>query len=331
MPTNLTYPYRKAEGEYRRAATAEEELRCLQLMLRELPKHKGTDKLQAELKRKISKSKKEVEQEKKYVNGNVRRIRIPRQGAGRVVVIGGPSAGKSQFIRSVTRANPEVAAYPFTTQEPLPAMMPWEDIFIQLIDTPPITKDFFDPVTQGLVRGADLVLLFVDLGIDEGLDHFQDLCHRMRQTKTQLARESRLSEKDIGLSFTRAVVCLNKIDADEAVERSQLAREMVPVDLPVFLISGERMDGIEKLKAAVFQLLDIVRVYTKMPNKKTPDYKKPFTIRRGGNLQEIARLIHQDVAAKLKGARVWGSAVDDGIMVKNDYVLCDQDVVELHV
>jgi uncharacterized protein len=162
MPANLTQQYLKAEAEYRRATTPEEELECLQVMLRELPKHKGTDKLNAELKQKISKVKKELQQpQAKAKRGG---LRIPRQGAGRAVMIGGPNAGKSQLMRSLTRATPEVAPYPFTTIEPTPGMMPWEDVMVQLIDTPPITADYFDPVTQGLIRGADLVLLMVDLG-----------------------------------------------------------------------------------------------------------------------------------------------------------------------
>ncbi len=164
MPANLTQQYLKAEAEYRRASTPEEELDCLQVMLRELPKHKGTDKLQAELKQKISKLKKELQQPREARRGGG--VRIPRQGAGRCVILGGPNAGKSQLMRSLTRATPEVALYPFTTIQPLPGMMPWQDVMVQLIDTPPITADFFDPVTQGLVRGADLALLMVDLGAD---------------------------------------------------------------------------------------------------------------------------------------------------------------------
>ena len=149
MPANLTPQYLKAEQAYRRASSPEEELECLQAMLRELPKHKGTDKLNAELKQKISKAKKELQQGKS-TGRRAGGLRLPRQGAGRAVIIGAPNTGKSQLLASMTRATPEIAPYPFCTREPHPGMMPWEDVMVQLVDTPPITRDVLDPTTQGL-------------------------------------------------------------------------------------------------------------------------------------------------------------------------------------
>ncbi|GAF93342.1 unnamed protein product, partial [marine sediment metagenome] len=169
MAANLTQQYHKAEEQYRQAATPDEELRCLEVMLRELPKHKGTDKLQAELKQKISHARKESESEAK-AGKKSHRTRIPRQGAGRAVLVGGPNAGKSALLAALTRATPEVAPYPFTTRESSPGMMPWEDVQVQLIDTPPVTADACDPTLVGLIRGADLVLLVADIGNDEGLE-----------------------------------------------------------------------------------------------------------------------------------------------------------------
>ena len=328
MPANLTQQYLKAEAEYRRASTPEEELDCLHVMLRELPKHKGTDKLQAELKQKISKLKKELQQPREARRGGG--IRIPRQGAGRCVILGGPNAGKSQLMRSLTRATPEVALYPFTTTQPMPGMMPWEDVMVQLIDTPPITADFFDPVTQGLIRGADLALLMVDLGTDEGIEGFQEVLEHLGSTKTRLAAESFLDEADIGVSYTGTLLVPNKIDLPDAAERLQLMHELCPVELPEFVISAQEGRGLEELRDTIYRLLDVVRVYTKLPSAKQPDFERPFTIRRGGTLREVAELIHKDFANSLKFARVWGNAVHDATQVKGDYVLHDKDVVELH-
>ncbi|MCL4204846.1 MAG: 50S ribosome-binding GTPase [Pirellulaceae bacterium] len=329
MPANLTAQYLKAEAEYRRASTPEEELECLQVMLRELPKHKGTDKLNAELKQKISKVKKDLQQPQ--AKGKRGGIKIPRQGAGRAVVIGGPNAGKSQLLRSLTRATPEVAPYPFTTIEPVPGMMPWEDVMVQLIDTPPITADYFDPVTQGLIRGADLAVLMVDLGLDEGIDGLQAVLSHLASTKTRLAKESSLDENDIGVSYTRTLLVPNKIDLPEAAERLELMHEFCPLDFPEYPISAAHGTGLESLRNAIYEPLDVIRVYTKLPMAKEPDFDRPFTIHRGGTLLEIAEQIHKDFAKNLKFARVWGSAVHDGTQVKGDYVLHDRDVVELHV
>jgi ribosome-interacting GTPase 1 len=330
MPANLTPQYHKAEEEYRRAQTPEEELRCLEVMLREIPKHKGTDKLQAELKAKISRAKQDVDAAKKSPKKGGPSLKLPRQGAGRVILLGGPNAGKSSLLKAVTRATPEIAPYPFTTREPQLGMMPWEDVSVQLVDTPPITADVMDGSLLGLIRGADLVLLMVDLGADEGIEQLQAVLDRLQNSKTRLAKESYLDEEDIGLSFTKTLLVLNKIDLPEAADRIALMREFVPLDFETHQISAEQGTGLDELKNAIVQALDFVRVYTKLPHKKDPDYDKPFTLRRGGTVLDVAELIHRDIAANFKHARVWGTNINPGSMVKGDYVVSDKDVVEIH-
>jgi ribosome-interacting GTPase 1 len=331
MPANLTVQYHKAEEAYRRAATPDEELQCLQAMLREVPKHKGTDKLQADLKQKISRIKREIEQHQTRGTGKVGSQRIPRQGAGRAVLLGAPNCGKSQLLRSLTNAKPDVAPYPFTTHQPCPGMMPWEDVTVQLIDTPPVTRELFDAVTQGLVRGADLVLLVLDLGSDAGVEELQMVVDKLDTTKTRVAATSYLDPEDVGVSYTQAIVVANKIDDKESTARWQLFHEFCRLDLPEYCVSAVTGEGLEELGRAIFELLDVIRVYTKLPGHRDPDYQKPFTIRRGGTLLEIAEMIHKDVAKNLRFARVWGSHVYDGTTVKGDYVLNDKDVVEIHI
>jgi ribosome-interacting GTPase 1 len=332
MPANLTAQYLKAEEEYRRATSLEEELTCLQVMLKEIPKHKGTDHLQADLKSKVAKLKREMAAEK--TGGGKkggRGLRIPRQGAGTAILIGGPNAGKSRLICSLTRATPEVAPYPFTTQVPAPAMMPWEDVTIQLIDTPPITKDFADPHVYGLIRAADLALLMVDLGNDDGIEQCQELLDRLDATKTRLAATSYLDEEDVGLSYTRTFLVPNKIDVPEAAPRLELLRELCPLGFTEYVISAEQGTGLEALREAIYAALDVVRVYSKLPTAKEADRQRPFTLRRGSALVDLAGQVHKDFLKGLKFARVWGEAVHDGTVVKGDYVLHDRDVVELHM
>jgi hypothetical protein len=329
MAANLTPQYLKAEEEYRRAATAEEEVKWLEIMLREMPKHKASEKLQSDLKQKISRAKKDVEVERKNAK-KVHGVRIPRQGAGTAVLLGGPNAGKSQLLASLTRATPEIAPYPFTTRAPQPGMMTWEDVAVQLIDMPPITKDFMETYVQGIVRGADLVVLMADLGSDDGIEQLQEVLDRLSATKTRLARVSSLDEEDVGISYTQTLLVPNKIDLPEAGDRLLLLHELCPLDFSEHVISALHGAGLEALREAIYCALDVVRVYTKLPTAKTADFEKPFTLRRGSTLVDVAGQVHKDLAAQLKFARVWGSEVHDASVVKADYVLHDKDVVELH-
>ncbi len=327
MPANLTQQYMKAEQAYRRASTPQEELECLQIMLKELPKHKGTDKMQADLKQKISRVKKEAAIPQKA--GGKKGIRIPRQGAGRGVIIGGPNAGKSQLLAALTNAKPEIAEYPFTTREPQPGMMNWEDAAVQLVDTPPITADVFEPVIQALIRGAELVLLMLNLGDDDGGEQLAEVWRQVQRTKSRLHRESSVDEQDLGVTFTKTFLVINKTDLPEAADRWEFFREYVDFDLPAFEISAVQPTGLDPLREAIYGAMNVVRVYTKLPNKKEADMDSPFTLPRGQTVLDLAELIHKDVARNFKSARVWGEQVHDGTTVKGDYVLNDRDIVEL--
>jgi ribosome-interacting GTPase 1 len=330
MPANLTAQYLKAEQEYRRATSVEEEIQGLQAMLAEIPKHKGTDHLQADLKAKLAKAKKELVAEKK-AGKKTRGVRIPRQGAGTAIILGGPNAGKSQLLKRFTRASPEVAPYPFTTHAPMPGMMSWQDVFVQLVDTPPITVDYMESYMQGLVRGAELTLLMVDLGSDSGIEQCQEVLERFNGGKTRLGKASYLDENDIGVSYTQTLSVPNKIDLPGAAERLELFHELCPLELAEYVVSAEHGTGLEALRDAIYGAMDVVRVYSKLPAAKEPDLDRPFTLRRGSNVLDMAGQVHKDFLDSLKFARVWGSAVHDGTVVKGDYVLHDKDIVELHV
>lgn len=329
MPANLTLRYQLAEKAYRNAQTLKEEFECLQVMLVELPKHKGTDKMQADLKQRISKVKKELAANPR--TGKPISNRIPRQGAGRAVVIGGPNSGKSQLVTQLTRAKPQVAPYPFTTREPTPGMMMWEDVSVQLIDTPPITSEMFDPGVESLIRRAELVVLMMDLGSDDGGDQFRETLQRIQSSKTRLGKESYLNRNDIGVTCTQTLWVPNKIDLPESADRYEFFQEVVQAEFEEIQVSALVGTGLDELREAIYRSMDIVRVYTKMPNSKEPDMEKPYTVRRGGTLIEVAEQIHQDLAKNLKSARVWGSKVHDGSTVTGDYVLEDKDIIELHV
>jgi len=143
MPANLTPDYLAAERDYKQAATPAERIAALERMLATVPKHKGTEKIQADLKRRLSQARKEST--KKGAAHSVPFYLVEKEGAGQVVLLGPPNAGKSQLVAALTHAHPEVADYPFTTRLPTPGMMSYQNVQIQLIDLPPLSEEFMEP------------------------------------------------------------------------------------------------------------------------------------------------------------------------------------------
>jgi uncharacterized protein len=330
MAVNLTPQYLEAEAEYKRAQTAEERLECLKRMWALVPKHKASEKLQAELKTKLSETREEVEHERKNPKKVGVSHKIPRQGAGQVVLVGGPNGGKSRLLTRLTRATPEVAAYPFTTREPHAGMMEWEDVRVQLIDTPPITADYLESYLSSMVRSADACLLVVDLGDDDGPLAAESVVERLAQVKTHLVGQPPTDSDDPALHHAKTLLVANKLDLPDAADRLELVRELFGSRFPVQALDAESGNGLEELRTAIYRLLNVIRVYSKRPGKPA-DRESPFTCPAGSNVLQMAELVHRDFADKLKSARIWGTGVYDGQTVTRDHVLHDKDIVELHV
>jgi small GTP-binding protein len=329
MAVNLTPQYHQAEDEFRRAQTAEERLEALQKMWREVPKHKASEKLQAELKQKLSHAKKEVDREKQTSKKSGVSYKVPRQGAGQIVVVGAPNSGKSQLLTRLTRATPEVAVYPFTTREPHAGMMDWEDTHVQLVDTPPITADFLEPYVSSLIRAADACVLLLDLADDDGPFAAEAVLERLAEVKTVLIGQPPAEPVDLTIHYSRTILGANKLDAAGAAERLAIVREMFGARFPVHAFSAEHGQGLEELRGALYKWLNVIRIYAKAPGKHV-DMSAPFTVRAGSTVIEFAGHVHKEFAEHLKSARIWGTGVFDGQSVGRDHVLFDKDVVELH-
>jgi uncharacterized protein len=328
MPANLTPQYLEADRRFRQAKTAAEKIGALEDMLALIPKHKGTEKMQADLKRRLSKAREEA-QKKGKAGGRGTTYHVPREGAGQVVLVGPPNSGKSMLLAMLTNAVPEVADYPFTTRKPLPGMMEFENIKIQLVDLPPIAPAWTEGWVFALIRNADLVLVLVDLSSDDVLEQVEQIKTQLAAHKLRLMRHASGESTDEGEITKRALLVGNKEDVDDAKERAILLAELYAADLPVCTISAASGSNLEALRQALYTGLDIIRVYTKSPGKK-PDLQAPFVLKQGATVLDVAGAVHKDIAASLKFAKIWGADKFDGQRVTREYVVQDGDVIELH-
>jgi ribosome-interacting GTPase 1 len=328
MPANLTHKYQKAEEEYRRAQSPEEQIACLEHMLQVIPKHKGTEKLQADLKSRLKEARAEQQVEKASAKKRLS-YRIPRQGAGTVVVIGGPNAGKSRVLAELSNAAPEVAPYPFTTREPFPAMMRVNDVLVQLIDTPPVTDAHFEPYINSFARTADLVLLCMDGSSDDAPDDTVAVIRQLDSRKTLLAETTGFDENDFSRLRVKTRIVVTRADDPDADTRVAFLRELLPRELPSLRVEFDHDESRESLRNAIFEALEVIRVYTKAPGSPAV-YEDPFTVPMGGTVEDLATRVHRDLAERLKFARIWGAEVHDGQSVGREHVLRDGDMLELH-
>jgi ribosome-interacting GTPase 1 len=329
MPANLPPQYHKADEEYRKATTPPERLEKLRELFRLLPKHKGTEKLQSDLKQKISQLK--DEQERGIRGGKKTGLshHVPREGAGQVMLIGPPNAGKSTLLAAVSNARPEIAPYPFTTRVPQPGIMMWQDVPVQLVDMPPVSAEFVESWVPNVIRSADAALLVADLASDDVADATVEVLERLAPTHTELVGELPYDIEDESIRHLKTVLVPTKLDADGARDRLEVLSEWFAPRFPIVPVSGQSKEGLETLRTATYHLLGVVRVYTKVPGRPA-DRSRPFTLPIGSTVLDLAREIHRDLEHSLKSARIWGSGVFDGQSVKRDHELRDCDLVELH-
>jgi len=329
VPANLTPQYKEAEERYRAATTREEKLVGLREMMALLPKHKGTEKLQADIRRRIAKLEEEAEQ---GVKGGARRAdpgHVRREGAGQWVLVGPPNAGKSSLLAALTHAHPEVAPYPFTTHAPQPGMMPYEDVQVQLVDTPAVAVQHAEPYMVNLVRNADGVLVVLDPTADD-VDASLAACRGLLQRARVWPRLRPLPPDASPLLVVRPVyVAVNKTDLDTDGTFTALVREAIGEEFPILPVSAEHGHGLEDLRGRLFADLGRIRIYAKEPGKK-PDFERPFVLPAGATVHDLARAVHKEIAEHLRFARIWGHARFEGQQVDRDHVLADRDVVELH-
>ncbi len=327
MPANLTPEYRRAEERLRAAKSPEEKLDALEEMLRVMPKHKGTDGLQADIKARIAKLKK---QPAAKAGRSTFSHAVSREGAGQVALVGPPNTGKSALVTALTHATPAVADYPFTTREPTPGMMRFEDIGIQLVDLPPLSDQHVDPWLFDLIRAADLLWLVLDGRYPlEGFDDSVRLLSA-RNLGIRAPGDAGLDDAAGSGRITKpTLVVLTGADRPGVAESLPIVDELFDHRWAIVAVSVTGGTGLADLRRRTFDALDVVRVYTKQPGKPA-DRGRPFTLPRGATIADLAATIHKDLLSNMKFARVWGADVFDGQTVQRDHVLAEGDVVEIH-
>jgi ribosome-interacting GTPase 1 len=327
MPANLPPEYYEAEIRYKQAVTHQEKIAALEALISTVPKHKGTDKIRADLRRKLSKLREESAKKKKSGKGDL--YTIEKQGAAQVALVGFANSGKSSLLAAVTNAHPVIADFPMSTVMPITGMMPYEDIQFQLVDIPPIGNESTDGWVSGILRTANMLMLVIDLSEDADIQA-ELLIDQLKEWKIPIIKRGINRAKDEIIPPKQIIFVANKYDLPDAEKNLNLLMQEYDSDYTIITISAKYRRGIDILKKSVFLNSRIIRVYSKEPGKK-PDMDTPFTIPVGFNVHELARIIHKDFVKNLKYACIWGSAKFDGQRVQKDYVLHDRDVVEYHI
>jgi ribosome-interacting GTPase 1 len=344
MPANLSPEYKKAEQAFRSAREPRERLECLREMLRTVPKHKGTERIQADIKSRIRELTDELGAPHKGPARSGQSHAVRREGAAQVCLLGPPNSGKSSLHALLTGSRADVGPFPYTTHAPLPGMLPFEDIAFQLVDLPPTSADRMEPWLAGLLQTADAACLVVDLSDPACAEQLLALRDELAKRKITLieawpgldqpSAQGPAASEDAEIpdpfrTHLPTVLVANKSDLDPDPEEVNVLEELTGVRFPAITTSAHSGQGADQLASFLFRALGIARVYTKVPGKPA-DRTRPFTVRRGESVLDVARLVHQDVARTLKFARLWGSGAFDGQQVGPEHRVRDGDVLELH-
>jgi ribosome-interacting GTPase 1 len=332
MPANLSPEYKAAETAFRKAREPRERLDGLREMLRTIPKHKGTERLQADIKARIKELTAEIETAHKGGRHGGPPLAVHREGAAQVALIGAANAGKSLLHARLTGSEAASAPYPFTTQFPMPGMLAHEDVQLQLVDLPAIGREHPVPWLATALQSADAALLVIDVADPACTERLADVHAALDERRVRLTERWDADAGDDDLFALRLPTLLlaNKSDlvADADAELAAFA-EIASIRFPALAISALSGRGLGAIGAWLFEHLGIVRVYTKLPGKPA-DSERPFTLRRGQTVRDVARLVHKDLEKTLRYARLWGRCGFEGQHVGPEHALADRDVVELH-
>jgi ribosome-interacting GTPase 1 len=358
MPTNVSPEYKKAKEAFKAAREPAERLQCLKEMLRTIPKHKGTEHLQADIKTRIKAITDEMSGPKKGGTRTGPVTTIPPEGAAQVALIGPPNSGKSSLHDKLTGSHAEIGPYPHTTHLPQPGMLPYQDMHFQLIDLPPISSTYMENWMPNAVQPARAALLVVDLGLAGCVENVVAIQDRLEQKRITLMDDwngrlpqgylATVPEGEVTVSQSKSqpadeaddlddpfrlylptILVATKCEVNTDMDEIEILEDLAGRRYPAIAVSTAAEIRLEQIGQLLFRGLGIVRVYTKIPGRP-PDLGTPYTVMEGETVLDVARLVHREIAESLRFARIWGSSKFDGQQVGKDHEVRDGDILELH-
>lgn len=390
MPANLPPEARKKWHEASMARRPQEKIQRLQEFMSLVPKHKGTENLRAQVKRKMALLRREIEEKKQKRAGvGGPRIFVEKEGDAQIVILGPTNVGRSSLLSLLTNSKVEVSSYPFTTKEPTPGMFNYQDLQFQMVEAPALMEGSAEGGAWGLqtltsARNSDGLILMVDLSQNPAvqlsliLRELEKARILTRKPKARIEIEKKhmgaklkvvvlgrlidCSVKDVkqllrsygirdatvkihgratlddveeaifeGTTYRPAIIIANKADHPKAAEGfRQLKQHLSEEDPKILVVSCAAKKGLEKLGSEIFEMLDIIRVYTKDSSKRTASIR-PFTIRKNSTVFDLAKRIHTDFYTQFSYAKIWSKRLRFSPQkVGGSFTLEDGDTVELH-
>jgi len=298
MPANVHPEYCHAEKEYSKATTIDEKIKCLEKMISFAPSHKGGENLRAQLKTRYKKLKESREKAKKSGKSSQQGIKKAWMQA---ILVGPPNSGKSTLFQELTNQKIIITSYPHSTSEPVLGTINYEDVKIQLIDTPS-----FPNTDKGLLHTTDTILLII-----EDSNQIED------------------SIKEIGTTKAKILLGITKVDLISEQEKRKLEANLKSKFRKYdFFIVEYNKEKIEELKKTLFETFPIIRIYTKEPKKEAS--KDPMIMKKDSTLQEAAEKISKNLKNQIKFAKIWGpSSKFPGQTIGLNHVLKDKDIIEI--
>jgi len=389
MPTNLPAEAKHKWSEVSAARTAQQKLQLLQEFLSLVPKHKGTGRLRAQVKRQMATLRKEIaEKKQRRVGKGGPRFFIEKEGAAQIVILGMTNVGKSSLLASTTNAKVEVSGYSYTTRQPIPGIFHYEDLQFQIIEAPALMEgsaegEAWGLQTLALARNADGLILMTDLSqnpakqfslilselekariltqkpharvnierkhagaglriivlgqlINCTMKDVENLLksYRIYAATAKIYGEATLDDIEDAIFentiYRPAIIVANKADSPETVKKLEELKEIVGEQMRVLTVSCKTQAGLESLGKELFESMNLIRVYTKEPSKKEPS-KKPFILKKGATVLDLAKHIHSDFYEQFSYSKVWSKRLTFSPQkVGSSFPLEDRDIVEIH-